>query len=147
MLNFKFKHRSCCCLVTESSPTFLRPCRLWPSRPLCPWNFPGKNTGVGCRFLLQGIFPIQGLNLPALQADPLVFAPPGKPPAQMWAHLHVGQHIHVQMHMCVWGSIYTCTRMAQHVNVHVLTCDSTSMCVTCLEWFRYTCEVGVSLNP
>ena len=24
------------------------------SRFLCPWNFPGKNTGVGCHFLLQG---------------------------------------------------------------------------------------------
>ena len=30
---------------------------------LCPWNFPGKNTGVGCPFLLQEIFSIQGLNL------------------------------------------------------------------------------------
>ena len=28
----------------------------------CPWDFPGKNTGVGCHFLLQGIFPTQGLN-------------------------------------------------------------------------------------
>ena len=27
-----------------------------------PWNFPGKNTGVGCHFLLQGILPTQGLN-------------------------------------------------------------------------------------
>ena len=38
---------------------------LWmvnPQAPLCPWNFPGKNTGVGCHFLLQGIFLIQGLN-------------------------------------------------------------------------------------
>ena len=26
--------------------------RLQPAR-LCPWNFPGKNTGVGCHFLLQ----------------------------------------------------------------------------------------------
>ena len=26
------------------------------------WNFPGKNTGLGCHFLLQGIFPNQGLN-------------------------------------------------------------------------------------
>ena len=25
-------------------------------------GFPGKNTGVGCHFLLQGIFPTQGLN-------------------------------------------------------------------------------------
>ena len=31
-------------------------------RLLCPWDSPGKNTGVGCHFLLQGIFPIQGLN-------------------------------------------------------------------------------------
>ena len=30
---------------------------------LCPWDSPGKNTGVGCRVLLQGTFPTQGLNL------------------------------------------------------------------------------------
>ena len=35
---------------------------LWPSRLLCPWDSPGKNTGVGCYSLLQGIFPTQGLN-------------------------------------------------------------------------------------
>ena len=29
------------------------------TRLLCPWDFPGKNTGVGCHFLLQGIFPTQ----------------------------------------------------------------------------------------
>ena len=29
---------------------------------LCPWDFPGKDTGVGCHFLLQGIFWIQGSN-------------------------------------------------------------------------------------
>ena len=32
-------------------------------RLLCPWDFPGKNTGVSCHFLFQGIFPTQGLNL------------------------------------------------------------------------------------
>ena len=37
---------------------------LLPStRLLCPWNFPGENTGVCWHFLLQGIFPAQGLNL------------------------------------------------------------------------------------
>ena len=30
---------------------------LWLTRLLCPWNFPGKNTGVGCHFLLQGSNP------------------------------------------------------------------------------------------
>ena len=29
---------------------------------LQPWDFPGKNTGVGCHFLLQEIFQTQGLN-------------------------------------------------------------------------------------
>ena len=33
------------------------------ARLLCPWNSPGKNTGVGCHFLLQEIFPTQGSNL------------------------------------------------------------------------------------
>ena len=31
-------------------------------RVLCPWNSPGKNTGVGCHSLLQGLFPAQGSN-------------------------------------------------------------------------------------
>ena len=39
---------------------------LGPTRLLCPWDFPGKNIGVGCRFLLQGIFPAQGPASPAL---------------------------------------------------------------------------------
>ena len=45
---------------------------LWtilPARLLCPWDSPGKNTGVGCFALLQGIFPMQGLN-PHLSASP-----------------------------------------------------------------------------
>ena len=38
---------------------------VWLCRPpgSCPWDFPGKNTGVGCHFLLQGIFLTQGSNL------------------------------------------------------------------------------------
>ena len=31
-----------------------------PTRLLCPWDFPGKNTGVDCHAILQGIFPTQG---------------------------------------------------------------------------------------
>ena len=30
---------------------------------LCPWNSPGRNTGVDCHALLQGIFLTQGSNL------------------------------------------------------------------------------------
>ena len=41
----------------------LWPHGLEPARLLCPWNSLGKNTGVGCHSLLQGIFPTQGSNL------------------------------------------------------------------------------------
>ena len=47
-----------CSVVSDS----LRPLGLQPTRLLHPWDFPGKNTGVGCHFLLQEIFPTQGLN-------------------------------------------------------------------------------------
>ena len=49
--------------------------------PLCPWNFPDRNTGVGCHFLLQGIFPTQGSNLWLLhwQADSLPLSHLGRP--------------------------------------------------------------------
>ena len=44
-------------------------------------GFSGKNTGVGCRALLQGLFPTQELNLCLLhwQVGSLPLAPPGKP--------------------------------------------------------------------
>ena len=44
---------SFCCLVTSVASDPLRPHGPWPSRILCPWDSPGKNTGVGCHFLLQ----------------------------------------------------------------------------------------------
>ena len=49
----------CCCC---SCPTLCDPHGLLLARLLRPWDSPGKNNGVGCHFLLQGIFPTQGLN-------------------------------------------------------------------------------------
>ena len=40
----------CCCLVAQLCPT-RDP--MDPTRLFCPWDFPGKNTGVGCHFPLQ----------------------------------------------------------------------------------------------
>ena len=48
-----------CSVVSDS----FWPYGPYPSRLLCPWNFPGENTGVGCHSHLQGIFPTQGSNL------------------------------------------------------------------------------------
>ena len=54
--------KPCMCLVAQSCPTLCNP--LDYSLPgSCPWEFSDKNTKVGCHFLLQGIFLIQGSKL------------------------------------------------------------------------------------
>ena len=55
----------------------LQPHGLKPTRLLCPWHFPAKNTGVGCHFFHQGIFLTQAS--PDLAGGFLPLAPPGKP--------------------------------------------------------------------
>ena len=55
----KRKSGAVLCLVMSDS---FQPYGLQPARLLCPWDSPGKNTGVGCHALLQGIFQTQGLN-------------------------------------------------------------------------------------
>ena len=51
----------CVCSVTQLCST-LQSYEPLSTRLLCPWDSPGKNTGVGCHFLLQGIFLTQGSN-------------------------------------------------------------------------------------
>ena len=54
-----------------------------PARLFCPWNTPGKNTGVGSHSFLQGIFPTQRSN-------------PGLPPCrQILYHLRDEQNIRI----------------------------------------------------
>ena len=57
-------HSMLCSQSLQSSS--LRCYRLYLSRLLCPWQSPGKDAGVGCHALLQGIFRTQGLNLSPL---------------------------------------------------------------------------------
>ena len=56
---------------------------LWTvaTRLLCPWDSAGKNVGVGCHFLLQGIVPMQRLNpgLSCLLRRPADSFPLGSP--------------------------------------------------------------------
>ena len=61
-------------------------------------DFPGKNTGVGCHFLLQGIFITQGLNPHLLrllhwQVDSLPLSHQGRP---LWGSVVIGGPIHSQ---------------------------------------------------
>ena len=75
-----WSHRICVCVCLLSRSVLsnsLQPHGLYPARLLCLWDSPGKNTGVGCHCLLQGIFPTQRSNrgLLALQADSLPAEP------------------------------------------------------------------------
>ena len=76
--------RSFVCVLCRFSHVWLfaTPWTVARQAPLS-WDSLGKNTGMGCYFLLQEIFLTQGLNLLLLhlhwQADSLLLAPPGKP--------------------------------------------------------------------
>ena len=48
-----FRNSCCCCYVTSIVSDSVQPHRLQPTRLPRPWDSPGKNTGVGCHFLLQ----------------------------------------------------------------------------------------------
>ena len=74
---------------------------LRPMRLRCPWNFPGKNTGVGCQFPLEGISPTQGRNpcltSPALRSGFFAYhCAPGKP------------HYRARVHACC---LFSCIRL------------------------------------
>ena len=68
-------------LVVSNS---LQPYGLQPTRLLCPWDSPDKNTGVGCHFLLQGDLPDPGIEPMSLcllywQVGSFPLAPVGSP--------------------------------------------------------------------
>ena len=66
---------------------------LQPTRLLCPWNFPDKNTRVGCHFLLQGVFLIQALN-------------PHLPPLLHWQVDSLPLYHLESVYICVYVYIY-----------------------------------------
>ena len=72
-----------CCSIASVMSKSLRPHGLQTASLLCPWDFTGKNTRMGCHAFLQGIFLTQGLSQLLLQADFLPTKPPGKPRSQL----------------------------------------------------------------
>ena len=80
-----FSPDCCCCLVASVVSDSVQSYGLQPARLLCPRNSPGKNTGVGCHALLQGIFPTQELNPGLMHCRQIFFLPlshQGSPPVQ-----------------------------------------------------------------
>ena len=80
-LRWRLKREGLCVLLLCSCVSLLFPCGLQPARPLCPWQFPGKNTGVDFHFPLQGNLPGSGIEpmSTALASRLFPTEPPGKP--------------------------------------------------------------------
>ena len=95
-----YKSRQWCmpvCSVASVMVDSLQHHGLQLARLLSPWDSPGKNVGVGCHFLIQGIFPTQGLNLHLLhwQADSLPLSHQGITPGNGNATLIPGDKLQV----------------------------------------------------
>ena len=82
-----------CSVVTKLCLTLSQSQGRQPARLLCPWDFPGKNTGASCHFLLQGIFLTHGSNLHLLlwQEDSLLLSHLGSPLINPGNHLNGAQ--------------------------------------------------------
>ena len=78
----------CCCIVPKSCLTLSQPHGLQLTRLFYLWDSLGKSTGVGCHFLLQGIFHTQGSNLHLLhwQANSLPLSHQGSPPGNGYGY-------------------------------------------------------------
>ena len=91
-------------IVTQSCSTLCDTMDCSPPGSSVHGYSPGKNTGMGCHALLQGIFPTQGSNpglQPTLEADSLLSEPPGKPWGSIkdtrWSHCF-GHFTQIQRH-------------------------------------------------
>ena len=87
------------------------PFGLKPARFLCPWDFPGKNMGVDCHFLLQGIFLTQGLNWSLLwllhwQVDSLPLSHHGSPRNGIHLASFSSFHLWDLLWLWLWSAVW-----------------------------------------
>ena len=90
--------------------------RLQPTRLLCPWNSPGKNTGMGNHSLLQGIFLTQGSNPDLPRCMQILYClshqgSPGKAYTRDFtADAHWCVHVFPILEHCILSFVRTCQR-------------------------------------
>ena len=114
---------------------WLQSCETLSPPGYSPWDSPGKNTGVGFHFLLQGIFPTRGLNptslvSPALAGGFFTAAPPGKP---TYPSVNLATHM-IVIFIVATSVIVVVIVMADHLRVnyrhHDILILNTSACTS-----------------
>ena len=105
----------CVCVSCSVISNSLWPRGLYLARLLCPWDSPGKNTGVGCHSLLQGIFPTQGLNPGLLHCGQILYHLSHQGSPYMY-YIHL--YICLGKPMCVYTQTFACVNM--HIYIYTL---------------------------
>ena len=135
----------CCCWVASVVSDSVQPHRWQPTRLPHPWDSPGKNTGVGCHFLLQcrkvKSESEVAQSCPTL-SDPMDYSPPGS-----------SVHGIFQARVLEWGAIAfsRCVLARHYSNNYTNDCKCASvwmlwrkskmeMCIRGL-WFREVWKV------
>ena len=101
------------CLVTQSCPTLCAPMDCSPQGSSVHGDSPGKNTGLGCHALLQGIFPTQGSNPGLLHCRQILcqLSYQGSP----WStHIYIHNMLSV-VHSFLCCIIFHCVNTAQYI--------------------------------
>ena len=88
-----------------------------PARLLYPWDFPGKNTGVSCHFLLQGIFPTQGSTWVSCIAGRFYqLSHQGRPTI----HIYTYMYIYISFRSVQFSSVaQSCRTLCDPMNLYI----------------------------
>ena len=108
---------------------------LQPTSLLCSWNFPGKNTEVGCHFLLQGSLPIQGSNL---QVDSLPQRCLESP--QLYDH-----HLNQDVELCI-TPLSSLVLLSSHPHLTTSPCHHQSVFSQYLCLFKLNLVIGIDIQ-
>ena len=109
----------------------MHPHGLQPTRFLCPWNYLGENTGVGCHFLLQGILPTQGSTCC------LLCSYMGRQILYHWTPLEASSLFTALWRLLLKQSgqvLNKCSRTTQENEVGTESFHRTGSCLTCQSW-------------
>ena len=111
---------SCCCVASVVSDS-VRPQRWKPTRLPCPWDSPGKNTGVGCHFLLQ-CMKVKTLSRVQLFVTPWTVAYQAPPPMgfsrqEYWSGLPLPSRVTLLQSLIIYWTI------------HLINCFKTSLAI------------------